>query len=150
MTTVILVRHAEKSANTMQRDVPLSEAGHARARELARILGDAGVQAIYTTPYARTRDTAAPLAALLKLEPVETAVTKAFAAEMAARIRSDHEGQTVLVVGHSNTTEDVIRALGIADAPFIDESQYDHLFIVILAAASEPRLIALRYGEVAR
>lgn len=150
ITTVILVRHAEKIADTMHGDVPLSEAGQLRARELARVLGGAGITAIYTTPYARTRQTAAPVAEALKLQPVEVKSGATYAAEMAAIVRERHAGGTVLVVGHSNTTQQVIRALGIADPPPIADPQYDDLFIVTMAAGSEPRLLSLRYGAVAR
>lgn len=150
VTTVILVRHAEKVGDSMNDDPPLSEAGQLRARELARVLGGAGVTAIYTTPFARTRDTAAPLAAALKVQPVEVKTGAAYAGEVAARIRARHAGGTVLVVGHSNSTQQVIRALGIADAPAITDWQYDDLFIVTLAEGSAPRLVSLRYGAAAR
>src|SRR5512140_1322272 len=102
-TTVILVRHAEKAAaSSMSSDVPLSAAGQQRATELARVLGEAGIAAIYTTPYERTRQTAAPLAAKLGLKPVEIAAGKDYAEQMAKRIREKNVGETVLVVGHSN------------------------------------------------
>ena len=63
---------------------------------------------------------------------------------------ADHAGETVLVVGHSNTTPDVLKQLGIADPPAIADTQYDDLFIVTLAAGMPARLTALRYGAVAR
>src|SRR5205807_10112633 len=47
VTTIIIVRHAEKAGP--EGDVPLSDAGHARAEELARVPGSAGVTAIYDT-----------------------------------------------------------------------------------------------------
>jgi len=149
VTTVILVRHAEKAAEPAN-DPPLTDAGQLRANELARVLGSAGIDAIYTTNYARTRGTAAPLAAALKITPVEIKPGPAFPADMAAKILAEHKGTTVLVVGHSNTTQQVIKSLGIADAPKIEESTFDNLFIVTLAEGSEPRLTALRYGAVAR
>lgn len=151
ITTVILVRHAEKIADPVQKDPELSEAGRARAAELLRVLGTTPVDAIFTTPYHRTRSTAKPFAEARKLTPVEIAAAGGgYAEEVVARIRRDHNGGTVLVVGHSNTTEQVIRALGIADAPHIEESAYDNLFIVTLAPGAEPRLVSLRYGKEVR
>ena len=150
VTTVILVRHAEKIVDPAVKDPPLSAGGEERARELARVLGSARIDVIYTTPYARTRQTAAPLASVLGLKPVETNAGLTYASEMAARIKADHAGATLLLVGHSNTTPQVIRELGIADAPFIPESRYDDLFIVTLAPESKPRLLMLRYGAPAR
>ncbi len=46
--TIILVRHAER-AGGMAADVPLNDRGQQRARTLAHMLADAGIQIIYTT-----------------------------------------------------------------------------------------------------
>ena len=55
ITTILLVRHAEK---TMQgTDPPLSDEGQARAQTLAHVTGEAGVTAIYTSQYLRTQQT---------------------------------------------------------------------------------------------
>jgi 2,3-bisphosphoglycerate-dependent phosphoglycerate mutase len=140
-TTVILVRHAEKAGKSG--DVPLSEAGVKRAHELARVLAGVKIDAIYTTPFHRTRQTAAPVAGPRHLEPIEID-----SKEVAARIRKEHSGGTVLVIGHSNTTPEVIRDLGIAEPPEIPDSAYDDLFIVTISERTT--LLALRYGAVAR
>jgi len=145
MTTVILVRHAEKVADATLKDPPLTEEGQARAKELARMLGNAGVTAIYTTPWERTRQTAAPLATALGVQPVEIKTGPTYVKEVASIIRAKHTGSTVLIVGHSNTTPDVIRALGITDAPAIPETDYDNLFVVTLADGSEPALLKLKF-----
>lgn len=149
ITTVILTRHAEKAA-TPGNDPSLSEAGAARAKELARVLAASGVTTIYTTQYARTKETAQPAAAALKLEPVVLTAGGTYAADLAQRIRSSHAGATVLVVGHSNTTVEVLRALGVTDLPTIPESQFDDLFICTLVDGAPAKLVALRYGNVTR
>lgn len=147
ITTVILVRHAEKLADTMPEDVALSETGVARATELARVLRGTPIDAIYTTQWLRTRQTAAPVAKALGLQPRVVASGQTYAAELAKKIRAEHAGQTVLVVGHSNSTPNLLRELGIATPPSIPESQYDDLFICTLAAGSA-KVVALRYGSV--
>src|SRR5438034_11317250 len=63
VTTVILVRHAEKNIEPSNPDPDLSPAGRARAQELVHVLGEEGVNAIYATQYRRTQDTVRPLAA---------------------------------------------------------------------------------------
>lgn len=147
ITTVILVRHGEKAGPSG--DVPLSEAGVARAAELARVLAGVKFDAVYTTPYHRTRNTAAPVAKQGGLAPVEIATGEGYAAEMAKIVREKHAGGTVLIVGHSNTTRDVIRALG-GDVPEIPDPQYDDLFIVTLVEGAPPKVLSLRYGAVKR
>src|SRR5205809_7384909 len=62
VTTVILVRHAEKNIEPNNPDPDLSPAGQARAQELVRMLGAAGVNAIYATNFKRTQQTVKPLA----------------------------------------------------------------------------------------
>ena len=150
VTTVILVRHAEK-ASTPGNDPALSEAGTARAKELARVLAASGVTAIYTTQYARTKETAAPLGAALNVQPVVvTAGGATYATDLAKLIRTKHAGDTVLVVGHSNSTIDVMRALGATNLPSIPESQFDDLFICTLVDGAPAKVVALRYGNVTR
>src|SRR3954463_461909 len=61
VTTVIVVRHGEKIIDPNNPDVDLSEAGYARAQEIAREFGDAGINAIYATQYKRTQETVKPL-----------------------------------------------------------------------------------------
>lgn len=148
LTTVILVRHAEKAASTAE-DPPLSAAGVARAAELARVLGGVPIDAIYTTQFIRTRDTAAPLARALGVEPVAITAGKSYAADLAKTIREKHRGQTILVVGHSNSTSSLLRELGVENPPRIEEAQYDDLFIYTVSG-TRSRLLPLRYGAPAR
>ena len=54
VTTVILVRHAEKNIEPNNADPDLSPAGQARAHELVRVLGSTPVDAIYATNLKRT------------------------------------------------------------------------------------------------
>jgi broad specificity phosphatase PhoE len=146
-TTVVIVRHAEKVDDST--DPALSDSGVRRADALATALADAGVQAVYTTQYRRTRDTAAPLASLLGLHPVVIASsgagTAAHAAEIAAAIRERDTGGTVLVVGHSNTVPAIIQALGGPDIGHMDDDAYANLFIVVISEQGA-RLIRATYG----
>jgi broad specificity phosphatase PhoE len=146
-TTVVIVRHAEKVDDST--DPALADPGVRRADALAAALADAGVQTVYTTQYRRTRDTAAPLAALLGLQPVviasSGASTAEHAAEIAVTIRERDTGGTVLVVGHSNTVPAIIQALGGPDIGHIDDDAYANLFIVVISEHGT-RLIRATYG----
>jgi broad specificity phosphatase PhoE len=139
--TVILVRHAEKAA--VETDPPLTVEGEARAKNLARLLSASGITAIYTTPFARTRNTAEPIATALKLTPVEVKTGATYAADVVARIQAEPAGATILVVGHSNTTQHALTALGIANAPKIEDTEHDNLFVVTLG--DEPKMLVLKY-----
>ena len=142
VTTVILVRHAEKVDASANPD--LSEVGHERAKSLAALLRDVPIEAVYITPFHRTRKTAGPTALARDLKPIEVDADQQLAENTAARVRG-HNGKTVLVVGHSNTVPDTLRALGFKDAPAIHDSEYDRLFICTLIDGAPGSLIALRY-----
>ncbi|HEX9729162.1 MAG TPA: histidine phosphatase family protein [Gemmatimonadales bacterium] len=143
-TTIILMRHAEKLDGS--RDPSLNPAGEARAATLAYMLGEVPIDAIYSTPFARTRETVRPLAAARRLAVIEVAPTRSFADDLATRIRAEHSGGVVVVVGHSNTTPDVMRALGIVEPSPIAEDEYDNLYVVTIAPDGSATLLALRYG----
>ncbi|HXV75520.1 MAG TPA: histidine phosphatase family protein [Candidatus Polarisedimenticolaceae bacterium] len=142
-TTVLLVRHAEKSAEPAE-DPRLSPVGETRAAELVRVAGEAGIDAIYVTATTRTRRTAEDLAAHLGLTPIELA--PADTDGLARRILDRHRGQTVLAVGHSNTVPAVIEALGGPSLPDIDEADYDDLFVVTVPCAGKVTQVQLAFG----
>lgn len=143
LTTVILVRHAEKGA-TPADDPSLTPQGRQRAESLARMFADTSITAIYTTPYARTRETAAPLAAAKRLTPVEVAVGKTYPLDIVQKV-NEQRGGTFVVVGHSNTTRDVLRAFGFTEAKDIPDSEYDNLYIVMYGTYTEKRMLSLKY-----
>lgn len=141
-TTILLVRHAEKNTTLLGSDVPLSTAGALRARELARVLGEAAIDTIVVTPYQRTRQTAAPLAerlgdSLLVIDPVD---------ETVRRLRTDLRGRTVLVVGHSNTIPAIVEALSGRKPPPFDEGEFDRLEVVTLIPGRPAAYVRMRYG----
>jgi phosphohistidine phosphatase SixA len=127
---VYLARHAETEGEGPARG--LSVAGQERAAALAARLGEAGVTAIFTTDYPRTRATAAPIAARLGLEPrvYDPDDLAGFARQLRAA------GGVALVVGHSNTTHDLVRLLGGEAGPPIPEDEHDRLYRVELASGA--------------
>ena len=137
-----LVRHAEKTADA--EDPALSDAGKARAQALASLLRDAGIEAVYSTDYRRTRDTAAPLAAQLRLNV--TIYDPRQLESLAADLR--RHGRRTLVVGHSNTTPELAGLLGGEPGPPIDEhSEYDRLYVVTIGPDGAVSTVLLRYGD---
>jgi broad specificity phosphatase PhoE len=146
-TTVYVFRHAER-ASEEDRDSPLSESGWRRAEALADALAGAGVQAIYTTQYLRTRETARPLAERLGLQvrPDTTRGGPDPARELARRVLAVHPGGTVLIVGHSNTVPAIVEALGGPALAELDASRYGDLFIVTVTAGKPVRTVRAQVG----
>jgi phosphohistidine phosphatase SixA len=140
-TTVLLVRHADRQANSDA----LTPVGTARAQELARILEKSGINEIYTSEAIRTQMTAEPIASQLGIIPV--AVPAADVAGLVSIIRNNNSGQTVLVVGHSNTVPQIITEFG-GPAVIIGENEFDNLYILTLCCnhRKNARLINLQYG----
>lgn len=145
-TTVILVRHAEKAAVPGD-DPPLTKAGQARARALMTIASEAGVSAIVTTQFARTRATAEPAATALGITPDVVRASGATHVQDVARTVMTHAGGVVLVVGHSNTVPAIVAALGAPPPPPICDSSYDDLYVVTVPPSGPARVIHARYGE---
>lgn len=140
-TTVLLVRHADRQGSADA----LSPGGTARAQELADVLEKSGISAIYTSEAVRTQQTAAPTASLLGITP--TAVASADVAALVGAIRGGHSGQTVLVVGHSNTLPQIIAEFG-GPALTIGETEYDNFFVLTLCRCrwQSVKLTNLQYG----
>jgi broad specificity phosphatase PhoE len=143
-TTVILVRHAEKAAEPAA-DPPLTSAGVARADALAEMLKGAGVKAVVSTQFLRTRNTVAPIAARLGL------TTEILDARLPAKATADsildkHRGQTVLVVGHSNTVPGIVAALGAQAQPSICDGEYDNVYIVTVPPSGVATVVRAKYG----
>ncbi|HEY1113158.1 MAG TPA: phosphoglycerate mutase family protein [Chitinophagaceae bacterium] len=128
-STYYIVRHAEKEApaNVMTSDVPLSAAGKERAEALKGELLGKNIRRIYSTNYIRTRETAQPLSgatgvAIETYDPRDSTILN--------RLKSLDKGH-VLVVGHSNTVDDLVNGLTgkklLQDLP---DTQYGDLFVV--------------------
>jgi len=91
-----------------QRDPDLLPEGQRAAAALPDWFGRTRVRAIYVSDFRRTRQTAAPLAARLRLTPIvyDPRDTPA----LIARVRAGP--LPALIVGHSNTVPDIVEALG--------------------------------------
>jgi len=153
--TVFLIRHAEREDEPRQ-DPPLSKDGVARSQALARLLSSAGIKAIFTSQFTRTKQTAEPLATKLGINVTPFTLKsnpsnpRQIAEESTAEVTNkilEHAGESVLVVGHSNSIPDVIKMLGGDFIPTIDERKFDDLFIVNVYAKGKAKVVQLKYGS---
>jgi phosphohistidine phosphatase SixA len=132
---ILLVRHAERPPMNAPTDDPsLTDAGKARAARLATVLADADIRTIFITRFRRTQETAAPIAAKLKLTPAVESDTDGLVTALKAR-----GDATVLVVGHSDTLPDVIKAFG-GPAVTIGDDDFDDLFVLVPGTGGLTRL----------
>lgn len=146
---IVLVRHGETTPDG-SRDPALSEAGRARAERLGRLLRDAGLDRVLTSPYRRTRSMALVVAesAGVAVEEYDPLALDALA-ERLLGLGSDGavggEGRRrVLVVGHSNTTPELVARLGGDAGGPIAEDEHDRVYLVFDAGAGVETVL-LRY-----
>ncbi|MGH2666696.1 histidine phosphatase family protein [Flavobacterium sp.] len=130
-TTYYLIRHAEKMDNSKNPD--LSAIGSERAGNWNRIFSAISFDAIYSTDYKRTIQTATPIAEKNKKEisiynPQSVTITE---------FKKETSGKTVLIVGHSNTIPTFVNLL-IGKKTFgdIEETVFGNLYIITLTEDS--------------
>jgi|TARA_R110002051_G_scaffold323580_1_gene417686 broad specificity phosphatase PhoE len=137
---IFIVRHAEKNAG---KNPSLSAQGQLRALRLATVLSATPLQKVYTTDYNRTRETAKQVAQdqHLELSVYDPQHMANFAQQLLA------EQGNILVVGHSNTSTDLVEKLGAKQQiPIDDASEFDRLYIVTLNANKQiVSTVLLRY-----
>lgn len=143
LLVIYLVRHAER-ADDPGDDPALSGPGQARAVELARTLGDVPLASIHSTDYRRTLSTARPLAQQRGLELELYDPSPEGLRTLAARL-ADRRGHH-LVVGHSNTTPEMVELLGGDSISTINEDEYDRLYLLTLSKDGAVASSLLRYG----
>lgn len=141
---VIVVRHAERADSGTPpmggtADPPLSAAGKARADKLVAMLSSSGVTAIYVTEFVRTQQTAAPIAAALKL--TTTIKSSSDTTALVTELKTKHAHDIVLIVGHSNTVPAIVKALG-GPTVTVGDEEYDKLFVLVPATGA---ITVLRY-----
>jgi broad specificity phosphatase PhoE len=136
--TIYIVRHAEKepvpagASQMMASNPPLSEAGKVRAFSLREKLQHERIRYIFSTNTIRTVSTARPLNELLGTTRIELYSSKKDSADFfIAQLKSIKKGN-VLVVGHSNTIDDIANQLcgkTVVNGDLKDH-QYDNLFVI--------------------
>lgn len=144
-TTILIVRHADRQGE----DDALTEEGFQRAQALGKLAKLLRVDAIYSTETNRTQKTAEPAATLLQV-PVQayTFNPNQPDASWFEKIIDKHAGETVLIVGHSNTLHGLVRGFGGEGDYPIQHDEYDRLFIV--SVDGETASVAkLRFGAKA-
>ena len=130
ISTFYFIRHAEKDrTDKKNRNPHLTVAGKSRAERWSDIFRNIKLDAVYSTDYHRTKETALPTAKKNNLEltlydPGNIDFTT---------FMSSNKGKKVLIVGHSNTTPEFVNAMiGKKKYKHIDDGNNGNLYIVTI------------------
>lgn len=130
VTTYYLIRHAEKDrSNPSNKNPNLTEKGKKRALKWSEVLNPFGIDAVYSTNYNRTLNTARPTANANNLiintyHPFKINIQQ---------FLKDTKGKSVLIVGHSNTTANFANKLiGKEIYPEIKDDNNANLYIITI------------------
>jgi len=129
-STYYLIRHAEKDrSDTTNKNPDLTIIGQKRAMKWSQILSKFGIDAIYSTNYKRTLQTAKPTA---DDNNVRIKIYDPFNIDMEI-FCNETKGKNVLIVGHSNTTAAFANKLiGKEAYPEIKDDNNANLYIVTI------------------
>lgn len=127
--TIYLVRHSEKDVTGNHAgDPPLTECGAERSEHLSTFLSAVPIDAVYSTNYTRTKNTALPTAQSKKIEIQEYNPGELEAvSDLLLEKKED-----ALVVGHSNTTAVLAGILTNQELGSFDESIYNRIYQVVV------------------
>lgn len=142
---IYVVRHAEKATPMGNNsDVPLTVAGESRAMALLDSLKDKKIRAVYSTNTTRTRSTAKPAADYFHLN-IATYPNMPDSNFITILKRTN---KNTLVVGHSNTVDDIVNR--VCDAQLIPgdltDREYDNLFVIV-KKGKRVMLLKRKYGQ---
>ena len=134
-TTYYFIRHAEKNRTDKTNKNPhLIQKGILRAAKWSLVLNNVKFDAVYSTDYNRTKQTAQPTAEKngLDITIYDPSVLNS------DEFENNTQGKTVLVVGHSNTTPMFVNAvLGEKKYENIDDNNNANLYIITISASGE-------------
>ncbi len=115
-TKIFLIRHAE-TIHDGSKNPELSKGGEKRAKKWASVLKSEKVDFIYSTDYKRTQATAKAISEsqdnlnVISYSPSNLDIVNLY---------SKHQGETLVIVGHSNTTPKLVNRL-------IGKEKYDEI-----------------------
>jgi phosphohistidine phosphatase SixA len=130
-TSYYFIRHSEKDrSNPSEKNPHLKEEGIKRADNWSNILGNIEFDAVYSTEYHRTKETAKPTADKNQLDIIIYDPNKLNNIDEFLKVT---KGKTVLVVGHSNTTPAFVNAV-LKQKKYgdIDDGNNGNLYIITI------------------
>nr|WP_296437053.1 phosphoglycerate mutase family protein [Winogradskyella sp.] len=138
-TTYYLIRHAEKDrTDKTNRNPHLTEKGLKRAENWANVLKAVKFDAVYSTDYNRTKETALPT---VKANNLDLKIYDPRNMNMKEFMKNT-KGKTVLIVGHSNTTPMFANGLlGNKKYKMMDDNNNGGLYIVTITKGNVSSMV---------
>ena len=144
-TKIWVVRHAEKeTSDPKEKDPDLSPEGKERAEALGKYLKGERIDSIFSTNYKRTKLTGYPTADKIgiQIKTYDAGKQK----EFAEGLIKNAQGKKMLVIGHSNTVQEMLMAFG-ATKPVKDLTDDDYDYIFLLTIKGDKKDVKVdRYG----
>lgn len=140
VTIFYLVRHAEKASGP---DPELTAEGTARANKIGEMMKGVNLDEVYSTNFKRTKNTAAPTAQIQgkDINIYNHKKLKTLVDDLKPQV-----GKKFLIVGHSNTTPDLLNLFQSEKVyEHIDEKIYDNFYVVILNKNKKAKILELKY-----
>lgn len=139
MSTYYLIRHAEKiKTDADNRNPYLNEKGLKRADNWAKYFKNIKIDAVYSTNYHRTTQTAKPTAESKNLEIIKYDPRKLYD----ETFRAETKGKNVLIIGHSNTTPAFAnKILGEKKFQNMNENNNTSLYVVTVSGDKKTRKV---------
>jgi len=136
---VFLVKSAERNHPGME----LTDAGRGRAKTLANLLKDAGIDVIYSFERTHVVQTAEPTAKALNINvnivPSQIEATD----DLVRRLRTQHAKDRVFIATGQSSRERILRGLGLAKEVW--KARTDDLHVIIPRGSEEPLVIKMRW-----
>jgi phosphohistidine phosphatase SixA len=149
---VFALRHADRKPDP---EDALTAAGNDRAKLLARMLAESGIQKAYCSDAVRTQLTVRPLTNLTgaNLEVVVVPTNDAGGVEghvqhIVHEVKAlPGDAAVAAIVGHSNTVGPIIKGLTGRTIDPIDDDEFDKLYVLSIPATGASTVALLRYGQ---
>ena len=79
----------------------------------------------------------------LDVRPATKENSASYTADLLKEIKKKHGGETVLIVGHSNTVPEIVKYVTGFDVAPMGENEFDRIYVVTLG--KKPRLVSVTY-----
>ncbi len=136
---VYLVQYADPTSSADA----LTEVGQRRAKALARMLMDAGIDVIYSFEATHIVLTAEPTAKALNIKTNILRLEYEVVNDLIRRLPTQHAKQRVLIVTGPWSRERILRGLGLTEKAW--KARRDNLYVILPRSGGEPLFIKMRW-----